>query len=315
MTDMTTLSTASKRRPGRRQEGVGLIEVMVTLLLVAVLFNGLMEIFLSSRATYSATDNITRLQENGRTAVDLLVVGLRRSGYLGGNSDISTINGSLAPITPAVGTCVTDDASWVRMIEWGVHGLNDTEAGYDCIKDDWLRGDVMTLRYASPWQVETADFVNTRIYLRSSLFEGKLFLGTDTADILNKVEDEPQRQHQMLAYTYYVRNTGRTCNGAAVPGLFREALDADNQPVAEELIAGVENIQFQYHIGDRYVDADGVTDWGNLASIKMWVLVRSECPETGYTDARTYVLGDFPNYTPADSYRRSLYSTVVALRN
>lgn len=312
---MNSLATRTRRGPAsRRQRGVGLIEVMVTLLLVAVLFNGLMEIFLSSRATYSATDNLTRLQENGRTAVDLLVVGLRRSGYLGGNSDISTIEGSLAPVS-AASTCVVDDSSWARMIEWGVHGLNDTNDTYDCIETSYLRGDVLTLRYASPWQVADADLVSTRIYLRSSLFEGKLFLGTDTADALNEVMDEPQRQHQMLAYTYYVRNTGRTCNDVAVPGLFREALDADNLPVAEELIAGVENIQFQYHIGDRYVDADNVTDWGNLASVKMWVLVRSECPETGYTDTRTYVLGDLPDYTPADSYRRSLYSTVVALRN
>jgi type IV pilus assembly protein PilW len=312
---MTILTLTSKPRSARRQRGVGLIEVMVTLLLVAVLFEGLMEIFLSSRQTYSATDNITRLQENGRTAIDLLVIGLRRSGYMGGNSDVTKIKGSLAPITPPVGTCVTDDASWGRMIEWGVHGLNDTKAGYDCIDDTYTEGDVLTLRYASPWQVATADFVDTRMYLRSSLFEGKLFLGANSAGVLNKVEDEPQRQHQMLAYTYYVKNTGRTCNGAAVPGLFREALDADNQPVAEELIAGVENIQFQYHIGDRYVDADNVADWTNLASVKVWVLVRSECAETGFTDNRTYVLGDFPDYTPADSYRRSLYSTVVALRN
>ena len=46
-----------------------------------------------------------------------------------------------------------------------------------------------------------------------------------------------------------------------------------------------------------------------------WILVRSECPETGYTDERTYVLGDIADYAPNDSYRRYLYSTVVALRN
>jgi len=312
---MNAMTVKSSHKLQRRQRGLGLIEIMVSLLLVAIMFNGLMDIFLSSRATFSATDNITRLQENGRTAVEILVADLRRSGYLGGNSDITTIAGSLGP-SAAANTCVTNDTTWARMISRGLHGLNDTKAGYDCVDDDeYLRGDIITMRFASPWQVATADFVSTRVYLRSSLFEGKVFLGTDTADALNVVLDTPQRQHELLAYTYYIADTGRTCNSGAVPGLFREALDVNNFPLAEELIAGVENIQFQYNIGNRYVDADNVTDWSTVLSVKMWVLVRSECPETGFTDARTYVLGDLADYAPADAYRRSLYSTVVALRN
>ena len=201
------------------------------------------------------------------------------------------------------------------MVGRGVFGLDDTAAGYACIDAGYLRGDIITLRFASPWRVDTADMVSTRLYLRSSLFEGKIFLGSEEGDAANTVLDEPQEQHQMLAYSYYIANSGRTCNGAAIPALFREAPDANNRPVAEELVAGIENLQFQYNVGDQYVDADAVADWDDVTSVKFWVLVRSECPETGYTDDRTYILGDFPNYAPADGYRRHLYSTVVALRN
>jgi type IV pilus assembly protein PilW len=311
---MNSMKNLVQRSPVRRQQGIGLIEIMVALLLVGVLFNGLMEVFLSSRASYSATDNITRLQETGRTAIDLLVTNLRRSGYRGGNSDINTIAGSLLPVAPAA-TCPADDDTWGRMIAWGVHGLNDTKVGYECIDATYLRGDVLAVRYASPWQVDSADMLDDRVYLRSSLFEGKVFKGEDEASLLNEVLDEPQRQHQLLAYAYYVADSGRTCNGAAVPGLYREAVNNENKPVAQELLAGVENIQFQYNIGGRYVDASNGIDWPTVISVKMWVLVRSECPETGYTDDRTYVMGDAADYTPADSYRRDLYSTVVAVRN
>jgi type IV pilus assembly protein PilW len=284
---------------------------------VAIMFNGLMEIYLSSRQTYNATDNLTRLQENGRTTVDILVAGLRRSGYLGGNSDPSSIAGSLGQVTGAASCVDANDSSWSHMIDQPIFGLDDTAAGYDCI-DNYLQGDVLTMRYASPWVVATADFVGTKIYLRSSLFEGKIFKGADTASNLNVVFDNPQRQHELLAYSYYVADTGRDCAGVDVPGLFRKALDVNNKPTTEELIAGIENLQFQYNVGDQYVDADTVEaggDWDNVISVKLWVLVRAECPETGYTDARTYVLGDVANYVPADSYRRSLFSTVVALRN
>jgi type IV pilus assembly protein PilW len=273
-----------------------------------------MDVLINSRAAFSATDNITRLQENGRTAVEILGIGLRRSGYLGGNSDITTIAGSLGMVAAGT-TCVDDDNTWGRMVSQGVFGLNDTKAGYACIDDDYLRGDILTVRYASPWQVATGDFVSTRMYLRSSLFEGKLFVGSNTATAANTVLDTPQRQHEILSYAYYVADTGRSCNSVAIPGLFREALDADNQPVSQELISGIEDIQFQYSVGNQYVDADNVGDWDNVVSVKLWVLVRGECPETGFTDSRTYVYGDAADYTPADSFRRSLYSTVVALRN
>jgi type IV pilus assembly protein PilW len=269
---------------------------------------------LESRSTFSATDNITRLQENGRTAVDLLTSSIRRAGYLGSNSDFDTVWGSQPPVAPA-GTCVVDDATWVRMVGRGVFGLNDTRLGYDCVDAAYSAGDIITLRFASPWRVDTADMVSTRLYLRSSLFEGKIFLGSEEANPDNTVLDQPQQQHQMLAYTYYIADTGRTCNGSAIPALFREAPDANNRPVAEELVAGIENMQIQYNVGNQYVNADAVADWDDVTSVKLWVLVRSECPETGFTDDRTYVLGDIADYAPADGYRRYLYSTVVALRN
>jgi type IV pilus assembly protein PilW len=292
---------------------------MVAMLIMAIMFNGLIDMFLASRATFSATDNLSRLQENGRTTVDLLVTSLRRTGYMGGNSDPTNIFGTLGASATAE-TCITDDSTWARMITQPAFGLDDTRAGYDCIDEldanPYLRGDILTLRFASPWQVEVADMVATRAYLRSSLFRGNIFLGADSADATNIVEDLPQWQHQLLAYTYYVADTGRECNGAVIPGLFRKAPDVNNLPLAEELIEGVENIQFQYNVGDRYVDADNVANWDNVLSVKLWVLVRSACPETGYTDNRTYVLGNVtPDYAPADNYRRHLYTTVVALRN
>jgi type IV pilus assembly protein PilW len=312
---MISTKSTSIQKLRRHQRGAGLIEIMVAMLLMAIMFNGLIDMFLSSRATFSATDNLSRLQENGRTAIDLLSRGLRRSGYLGGNSDIGNIRGTLGISTTAT-TCITNTNVWARMIGQGVYGLNDTKVGYACIDDTYLRGDILTLRYASPWTVETADFADTRVYLRSSLFKGRVFLGADEADLLNDVDEQPKAQHQLLAYSYYVADTGRTCNGAAVPALFREAADVNNLPVAEELIEGVENIQFQYNVGDQYVDADNVADWDSVLSVKLWVLVRSACPETGYSDVRTYVLSDVtPDYAPADNYRRHLYTTVVALRN
>ena len=98
---MISTKSTSIQKLRRHQRGAGLIEIMVAMLLMAIMFNGLIDMFLSSRATFSATDNLSRLQENGRTAIDVLGRGLRRSGYLGGNSDIGNISGTLGISTSA----------------------------------------------------------------------------------------------------------------------------------------------------------------------------------------------------------------------
>jgi type IV pilus assembly protein PilW len=101
-----------------------------------------------------------------------------------------------------------------------------------------------------------------------------------------------------------------------VPSLFRVRLDDNAQPVAEELLPGVADFQVQYGIAGQYVDADAVaaTDWDDVVTARIWLLVRSECPETGYADTATYNLGD-QAYTRNDNFRRQLYSSVVMLRN
>jgi type IV pilus assembly protein PilW len=77
-----------RRRSGTaamRQVGVSLVELMVAIALSLILLAGVMAIFSSSRTTYETTDRLSRLQENGRFALDSIMRDLRSSGYLGCN--------------------------------------------------------------------------------------------------------------------------------------------------------------------------------------------------------------------------------------
>jgi type IV pilus assembly protein PilW len=117
---------------------------------------------------------------------------------------------------------------------------------------------------------------------------------------------------------YYVRESA-SGNG---PALWQKVGAAD--PV--ELVQGVENLQFQYGIDtngdllvDTYVNADEVEGpperWGNIVSISIAVLIRSEF-ETGVeTDKRTYDLLGTPKGPFNDRRQRSVFITTVTLRN
>jgi type IV pilus assembly protein PilW len=296
-----------------RQSGFSIIELLVAVTLGLFLMAALVEVLLSGNRSFTSANHLSRLQENGRMATGLIVTDLKRAGYMGGNSQVEDILGSEGPVVPAI-TCPTADTTWGRMVTERISGLDDTNAGYACISNaTYLRGDILTVRLASPWVVTAALSAN-QMYLRTSMFEGKIFKGSGGADITNTVSDIPNSVHDLLSYSYFVGDSGRTCSGAAVPSLFRVRLGPTGQPLTDELLPGVEHFQVQYGVNGQYLNANNVADFDQVVTARIWLLIRSECAETGFTDGRTYNLGD-QVYTPADSFRRQLYSSVVMLRN
>ena len=91
--------------------------------------------------------------------------------------------------------------------------------------------------------------------------------------------------------------------------------------LGQQIATGVEKFEVQYGEDtdadgsvDTYVDANSVTDWGEVIAVRYWLLTRAECKETGYTNGTTYTLAGVA-YSPNDGYRRQLYGTTVMLRN
>ena len=298
-----------------RQRGVSMVELMVAMALGLFLLFALIEILINGKQSFGSANSLSRLQENGRIATNLLVSDLKRAGYMGGNSDVPRIAGTTPPEAPAA-DCPTGNRDWGLMIEQPLFGLNDTRAGYTCITAaNYLRGDVLVTRHAAPWN-QTGAMVASRTYLRSSLFDGAIFIGSAQADAINNVPDEPNSVRELQAHGYFVGPSGRSCGAAAVPSLFRISLADTGQPVINELLPGIEHFQVQYGINDQYLDADNIAlaDWPDVITARIWLLVRSECSENGFADGATYTMGDI-SYTPNDGFRRQLYSSVVMIRN
>jgi type IV pilus assembly protein PilW len=297
-----------------RQRGVSMIELMVAMALGLFLLFALVEILINGKQSFGSANNLSRLQENGRIATDLVVSDLKRAGYIGGNSDVPRISGTTPPVNPDTNCPASTD--WGRMIEQPIFGKNDTRDNYDCVPAaSYLRGDILVVRHAAPW-VETGALAANRYYLRSSLFNGRTFIGSAEDDDVNEVEETPNSVREMQAHGYFVGPSGRTCNGVAVPSLFRVSLSPAGLPERKELLPGVENFQVQYGIDNQYLNADDIAlaDWPDVVTVRIWLLVRSECAESGYVDKRTIVMGD-DDYVVDDSFRRQLYSSVVMIRN
>lgn len=63
------------------QRGFSLVELMVAMVVSLLLLSGVIQVFVSSKQSYRVVDSYSRLQENGRFAVDVLSRNIRMAGY------------------------------------------------------------------------------------------------------------------------------------------------------------------------------------------------------------------------------------------
>ena len=77
---------------GRIKRGMSLVELMIGLALGLFVVAVMGMMYLGSRNTYSAQESGTRLQENGRYAVETMATDLRMSGFRGCQGDEAVDN-------------------------------------------------------------------------------------------------------------------------------------------------------------------------------------------------------------------------------
>jgi len=326
---VTAFRRSTCRLGAFHERGLTMMELLVTVGILSLLMAGLSQLMVTNSRNANATGELARIADTGRAAIQLLSADVRRAGYLGGNIDILNAAGMITGTAGVAQTlepnCIIGDPSntnWARMTDQPMFGLNDTNAGYVCIEDDqYTRGDILTVRYAATPSLEVgAVMEDARPYLRATVVEGKLFLGSSANDAENSIDDLSARDYELVAHTYFVGSTGRTCQDIDIPALFRMTIGADGLPRPQELLAGVENLQFRYLIENQYYDANDVpltatNRWPLVDAVEISILVRAECPEAGFDINRTFDIADAP-YTPADKeFRRQIFTTTTQLRN
>jgi type IV pilus assembly protein PilW len=332
--------------------GFTLVELMVAMVITLILLAGIGQIFLSSKKSFNIQDSLSRMQENGRYAMETVAQDVRRTGFWGGNADVTTIRdytpGGISnnnKVAIEDGTC--SDKNWARklseklpddkLVPQRIFGIDGVDwSGYTCLPPDTMpKGDILVLRYAAPWKVggvTTPGYQNDpTLYLRSSLFKGSLFQGSDEATTPTIV-GSAVRTAELVAHGYFIyapstpkTSTSDKCPTAGnVPSLYRMSL-VNGALKSEEIAHGVDDFQIQYGVDtnndnsiDSFIDAPnpGDANWANVIATRIWLLVRAECPETGYTNDTPYPMPDPLGKMPYnDSYRRQLYTTTVQMRN
>jgi type IV pilus assembly protein PilW len=129
------------RTKNKRQTGVGLIELLVSMVIGLFIMAGVLQLMSTSSRNAVATAGSSRVQENVRYAFNRIAEDIAQSGNLGDMSTTvnATIGASLPPNEPSPILNMLDTTNNAYDFSNIVSGDNDTGAGPGAITPDTLR--------------------------------------------------------------------------------------------------------------------------------------------------------------------------------
>jgi len=327
----------------RRQYGLSLIELMISLLLAALVLLGVVVLFQQSKSTALQDEQVARMQENGRYALRVLSRELAMMNYFGGMIDVPANDQFVLSNTQlTVGTdCNTD---WMKTASTPLEfsdkdGTTDNVANpsYTCIPNaDIANGtDVVAIKRVGdlavcqfddddPPTVETCNLTAGTAYLFTNVSAGRLYTAANAGDRCDTcpapVPEVSSNIRQYMPEIFFIRPNSSGSDG--IPSLVRETLVGTSMQ-AQVLVEGIEDMQIEWGIDgtdtdlapDYYTDNPTGTELSQAVTARVFLLLRSVNPVTGYVNDKSYNLGRKAVAAKNDAFYRRVYATTVQLRN
>jgi type IV pilus assembly protein PilW len=135
-----------------RQTGFTIVELMVAATLGLLILGGAISMFISNKRVYTEQDEMGRLQENARFAMDLLIRDIRMAGYAGCADDVDEVVNHLN------GYDDPSDINYFIAVE-GSESAAPWQPGNssDQVADMVAGTDGITIRYLSPTDIYVVD--------------------------------------------------------------------------------------------------------------------------------------------------------------
>jgi type IV pilus assembly protein PilW len=340
----------------RHHGGFSLIELMVSMVLGLIVLGGVLSLFLSSRATYETTDQMSRIQENGRFALESIVRDLRASGYLScsrrapltntlrnassalwnfdiGLQGFDAQNGAWRPALDTTGIGIDptpgSDALVMRIPRGDFEPVRIiTGSLMGATTDNLTTEDTGTTQLLKPGRVVQISDCNARTVFQVTGNTAGVIAHAVTGAVDNATSVSPGNLSNDLSYAFtdaaelivmesVIYYLGKEATDD-VTSLYRR-VGGREDVIVERLVEGVEGMQVLFGESSGgsvvYRRADQVTDWHNVQTARIALLIRSMSRYGTDADHGTYQLLDTQVQNPGDRHLRRVFATTVSIRN
>lgn len=320
----------------KQQTGLTIVEMLIAVALSMVLMAGVFQIFISSKQSYRVQNELGRLQENARFALDVLTRDVRMAGNIGCNQAASVTNhigGLLAGISTGI-----EGFEQADLVSLGVtpNGVSSADVAADT--DLILLKSANSVSYnvatamadgatdieltASPFAADdaaiVADCKNVDIFQVESVIDGTdLEHGSTTLSKPYGADAQVMRPYSVV---YYIAPDE---NNNDVRNLYRRVLNSSGTAglAAEPLIEGVEDMQIEYgeNVGGsglttRYVKAGTADlDMDNVTAVRIHLLLATLDKQLA-SEPQTYTFNG-ASITSDDRRIFRTMTTTIVLRN
>jgi type IV pilus assembly protein PilW len=296
----------------QKQSGISVVEIMISVAISLILLAGVMQIFLTNKQTYRVQEAFSRLQENGRYAIQFLSQDIRMAGFFGCASGVDNPKN----IVNLDGDAVADDIA--EFTGNGLTGLQASDLPLTLNSSTTLTSvygssDILQIKRSSnsgihvdgpmtalstPIKLDPATatgvFQVNDILFVTDCEKADIFAVTSVTPLggfiniahantnnignfLQKIYQDDAEVMKMVINTYYVDT-----NSAGVPALFRASMGNNASIATEELVEGVENMQLLYGIDtdddsvvNKYVTSAGVADFSDVVNVRITLTIRT----------------------------------------
>jgi len=308
---------------------------MIAMLLGLVLVGGVLQVFASSRETNRVQEAVSRMQENGRMALEIVARDIRMADFWGCASDVDKVVNNL-------------DNTGTGYIDFLAGGVGGTDGGGTAPDTLSLRGGVDGgLGILPPYGPQAS--ANISVAAGNPLAQDDIVFVSDcsSADIFQISNANPSTSGSIVHNTgsaspgnYNATNPG--CPGTNAHCLskiygadanvflaqqvdYSVGVGSEGEPAlfrnGVEFLDGIENLQVVYGedtngsgTANYYVPANQVVDMQRVISIRIAVVTRSYNDNLVDGTAPAYnIMGT--NVVPADSRLRQVYTSTVTVRN
>lgn len=296
----------------QKQQGLSLIELMISITLGMILIAAATSTLLDSQRSYKTSDNVNRAQETGRLAMDILVKHIRLGGYKPYYELGSNLAPALDPRAVNFEIC-TASSSGSTVACHSQDGTAAADGTTDSLAETAAFSDVIAVEYDVP-SAETSQTTNgtTTTVQTDTLCNGTTVTSTTGSPKLN---DILITVFSISAATATDNNNSLTCQvfnretGAAVG-------------TSQRLISGVDAMKFLYGVKNidgqiSYLNASALDKTADVQAVKIALLVSDGLDGVGGIESatRNYNLLGTGQMSFDDSKKRYVYTTTVFLNN
>lgn len=350
MSSFRPVGNPDRFAPVVAQRGLSLVELMIALVIGMLIVAGVTFVFMNSRQTYTYGNDLARIQEDGRFAINALNHDLRMTALPG---CVRISNFAIVAASPVPSFDKEPTVTGDRYLAGHAYAL--TIAGASGVPSS----DVFTIRRLAGPSIRLSVaqsgsdplvFAQNTIELAQSdlaiisdcngqadLFRVSSVAGSSPVTIGHAAPANSQPTFGSLAnphsgYTegissiskflensYFVADTGRTNqSGQAVTSLFKREVNGS----VTELIEGVQDMRVFYGVNsdaandtvDQYLPVQNMTNalWQQVIALRVDLLLRAREDNT-LSEAQSYTLLD--GSVLNDRRVRTTVSTTISLRN